>query len=651
MNTNEIFKKKKSFGSRMRFKHVLVGLAALIGSYGASCRQELINGSIVTEPIDVVTTQDVSETTSGMGSNSEVRSSYDTLADVIYDSQPKDIVAERNTSDVLSDPIDVINEQYVSDVSLEIKDTEVRSSYDTLADVIYDSQSKDIVAERNTSDILSDPIDVITEQYVNDVSLEVKENSEVRSSYDTLADVIYDSQPDTVVNENYSDVGPDSIPYDTQLIDTMKVENIAEVLSDLIYDSQPDTVMEGNITDAGSIYPSDLGEDSQDSNELGDYESVDSAYVELKEEIKPCDFEDKNLQNNVCAELGKNEGCTIDLSEAEKITMLSAYGAGTAKLNGIECLTNLTWLNLNFNQISDISSLAGLINLKYLYLNGNQISDISSLAGLTNLEYFYLDTNPISDISSLAGLTNLTWLDLNTNQISDISSLAGLTNLEQLYLNGNQVSDISSLAGLTNLKDLNLNVNPISDISSLAGLTNLGQLYLNENQISDISSLANLANLEQLYLNFNHISDISSLAGLTNLKYLYLNGNQVSDISSLADLTNLEQLYLNFNQISDISSLADLTNLEQLGLNVNKISDISSLAGLTNLGQLYLSINKISDISSLVGLTNLEQLYLSGNQVSDTTSACCVIFKMDVYGQLAVQGLNCSDVDEAACPK
>src|SRR3989338_6344308 len=277
MNTNEIFKKKKSFGSRMRFKHVLVGLAALIGSYGASCRQELINGSIVTEPIGVVTTQDVSETTSGMGSNSEVR-----------------------------------------------------SSYDTLADVIYDSQSKDIVAERNTSDVLSDPIDVITEQYVNDVSLEVKENSEVRSSYDTLADVIYDSQPDTVVNENYSDVGPDSIPYDTQLIDTMKVENIAEVLSDLIYDSQPDTVMEGNITDAGSIYPSDLGEDSQDSNELGDYESVDSAYVELKEEIKPCDFEDKNLQNNVCAELGKNEGCTIDLSEAEKITTLSAYGAGIA---------------------------------------------------------------------------------------------------------------------------------------------------------------------------------------------------------------------------------------------------------------------------------------------------------------------------------
>ena len=648
MNTNEIFKKKKSFGSRMRFKHVLVGLAALIGSYGASCRQELINGSIVTEPIDVVTTQDVSETTSGMGSNSEVRSSYDTLADVIYDSQPKDIVAERNTSDVLSDPIDVITEQYGSDVSLEIKDnSEVRSSYDTLADVIYDSQSKDIVAERNTSDVLSDPIDVITEQYGSDVSLEIKDNSEVRSSYDTLADIIYDSQLDTVMGENYSDVASES-SYDTPLIDTV---NIAEVLSDLIYDSQPDTVMEGNITDAGSIYPSDLGEDSQDSNELGDYGCVDGACVELQEEVKLCDFDDKNLQNNVCAELGKNEGCTIDLSEAEKITMLSAYGAGTAKLNGIECLTNLTWLNLNFNQISDISSLAGLINLKYLYLNGNQISDISSLAGLTNLEYFYLDTNPISDISSLAGLTNLTWLDLNTNQISDISSLAGLTNLEQLYLNGNQVSDISSLAGLTNLKDLNLNVNPISDISSLAGLTNLGQLYLNENQISDISSLANLANLEQLYLNFNHISDISSLAGLTNLKYLYLNGNQVSDISSLADLTNLEQLYLNFNQISDISSLADLTNLEQLGLNVNKISDISSLAGLTNLGQLYLSINKISDISSLVGLTNLEQLYLSGNQVSDTTSACCVIFKMDVYGQLAVQGLNCSDVDEAACPK
>src|SRR3989338_8745178 len=538
MNTNEIFKKKKSFGSRMRFKHVLVGLAALIGSYGASCRQELINGSIVTEPIDVVTTQSGSETTSGTGSNSEVRSSYDTLADVIYDSQSKDIVAERNTSDVLSDPIDVITEQYGSDVSLEIKDnSEVRSSYDTLADVIYDSQSKDIVAERNTSDVLSDPIDVITEQYGSDVSLEIKDNSEVRSSYDTLADIIYDSQLDTVMGENYSDVASES-SYDTPLIDTV---NIAEVLSDLIYDSQPDTVMEGNITDAGSIYPSDLGEDSQDSNELGDYGCVDGACVELQEEVKLCDFDDKNLQNNVCAELGKNEGCTIDLSDAEKITTLSAYGAGIATLKGIECLTNLMWLNFNANQISEISSLAGLTNLKYLYLDGNQVSDISSLAGLTNLEYLYLNGNQVSDISSLAGLTNLTWLILNANQVSDISSLADLTNLKDLYLN------------------------------------------------------------------FNQIPDISSLADLTNLNYLYLNGNQVSDISSLASLTNLGQLYLNFN--------------------------------------------KISDISSLTSLTNLEQLYLSGNQISDTTSACCVIFQIDVNGQLAVQGLNCSDVDEAACPK
>src|SRR3989344_5904518 len=331
-----------SFGSKMRIKHALVGLTALIGSYGASCRQELINGSIVTEPIDVVTTQ------------------------------------------------------YGSDVSLEIKDnSEVRSSYDTLADVIYDSQSKDIVAERNTSDVLSDPIDVITEQYGSDVSLEIKDNSEVRSSYDALADIIYDSQLDTVMGENYSDVASES-SYDTPLIDTV---NIAEVLSDLIYDSQPDTVMEGNITDAGSIYPSDLGEDSQDSNELGDYGCVDGACVELQEEVKLCDFDDKNLQNNVCAELGKNEGCTIDLSEAEKITTLSAYGAGIATLKGIECLTNLMWLNFNANQISEISSLAGLTNLTWLILNANQVSDISSLADLTNLEQLYLDTNQISNIS------------------------------------------------------------------------------------------------------------------------------------------------------------------------------------------------------------------------------------------------------------
>ncbi|EKZ4336175.1 leucine-rich repeat domain-containing protein, partial [Listeria monocytogenes] len=172
------------------------------------------------------------------------------------------------------------------------------------------------------------------------------------------------------------------------------------------------------------------------------------------------------------------------------------------------------------------------------------------LSNLTNLTYLYLKNNQISDISPLANLTNLRTLDLENNQISDISPLANLTNLRTLGLENNQISDISPLSNLTNLVYLYLENNQISDISPLSNLTNLVYLYLENNQISDISPLANLTNLTDLYLKNNQISDISPLSNLTNLVYLYLENNQISDISPLSNLTNLRWVGLADQKIS-----------------------------------------------------------------------------------------------------
>ena len=55
-------------------------------------------------------------------------------------------------------------------------------------------------------------------------------------------------------------------------------------------------------------------------------------------------------------------------------------------------------------------------------LSFNNITDISPLAGLTNLEGMYLGFNNITDISPLAGLTNLTHLDLRANSLT-VSSI------------------------------------------------------------------------------------------------------------------------------------------------------------------------------------------------------------------------------------
>lgn len=85
------------------------------------------------------------------------------------------------------------------------------------------------------------------------------------------------------------------------------------------------------------------------------------------------------------------------------------------ELKKIAQLTNLTSLDLDYNQISDITPLAKLTNLTSLYLGDNQISDITPLTKLTNLTSLNLRGNQISDITPLTKLMNLGWLDLGDN--------------------------------------------------------------------------------------------------------------------------------------------------------------------------------------------------------------------------------------------
>ncbi|MEA1993176.1 MAG: leucine-rich repeat domain-containing protein, partial [Euryarchaeota archaeon] len=140
--------------------------------------------------------------------------------------------------------------------------------------------------------------------------------------------------------------------------------------------------------------------------------------------------------------------------------------------------TNLEWLILYDNNISDISPLADLTNLEWLYLNDNKISDISPLTELTNLQDLRIKSNNVVDISPLANLTELLWLLLDDNYISDLSPLADLTNLDVLSLHYNAIQDITPLKhltriGVTNLQDtgikyhLDLGGNFIEDLSPL----------------------------------------------------------------------------------------------------------------------------------------------------------------------------------------
>ena len=235
----------------------------------------------------------------------------------------------------------------------------------------------------------------------------------------------------------------------------------------------------------------------------------------------PENFEipDANLRAAIEQELGLPSGAPITEEDMRRLAELEIDGEnltrGISNLTGLEYATNLVFLFLRNNAITDLSPLAGLTKLEELHLSNSEPRDISLLI----------------DLSPLAGLNNLYSLELGNNAITDLSPLTGLTKLEELELYGNAITDLSPLTGLNNLVTLILSGNAITDLSPLAGLTQLSELDLSGNAITDLSPLTGLNNLVTLILSGNAITDLSPLTGLTQLRSLLIYDNPLSATS------------------------------------------------------------------------------------------------------------------------
>ncbi len=197
-------------------------------------------------------------------------------------------------------------------------------------------------------------------------------------------------------------------------------------------------------------------------------------------------------------------------------------------LEGIECLPDLTSLEVCGRRLRDFTPIAALGNLTSLNLRScDQLSDLSPLAELRNLTWLHLCyCEQVRDLSPLAGLGELISLDLSCcSRVSDLSPLALLGELTSLDLGWcKQVSDLRPLGGLGNLTSLDLSYCvEVSDLSPLAGLGKLTSLNLSDcEQVRDLSPLAGLKNLTKLRLVgcWKHLE----LRALKELKELWIGG-------------------------------------------------------------------------------------------------------------------------------
>jgi hypothetical protein len=145
-----------------------------------------------------------------------------------------------------------------------------------------------------------------------------------------------------------------------------------------------------------------------------------------------------------------------DIAKLADIKALDLAQLELTDTSALQYFPNLTWLNLNRNNLTSID-LSGLTKLEYLYLLDNNISSID-VTGLTNLKTLVVAHNPITTLDTSKN-TKLEKLYTCHTKISSYS-LSNNTALTSLYVNGTALKslDITKLSNLTriNVRDTGL---------------------------------------------------------------------------------------------------------------------------------------------------------------------------------------------------
>ena len=225
-------------------------------------------------------------------------------------------------------------------------------------------------------------------------------------------------------------------------------------------------------------------------------------------------------------------GGIVYLTEANKkeikeVTSLNIEGKNLTDISGIEYFTNLTSLYCSHNQLTALP-VEKLTQLTDLRCNNNQLTElpVEKLTKLTNL---YCSDNQLTALR-VEKLTKLTELSCSYNQLTELP-VESLTNLTSLYCDNNQLTALP-VGYLTQLTKLNCGTNLLAELD-IEKLTQLTELNCNNNQLTALP-VGTLNNLNVLNCHDNRLTelDIRNL----NLNSLYC-GNQTNAAGESQTLT------------------------------------------------------------------------------------------------------------------
>lgn len=190
------------------------------------------------------------------------------------------------------------------------------------------------------------------------------------------------------------------------------------------------------------------------------------------------DLETVTLTNNPITSIAGLSACTklksLDISGCSVTSIASLSGktaletllAGNnqiADLSPLEGCTALSVLEVPYNLVSDISVLAQLPALTRFVGNNNQITAVPDFDEETSkLQYIQLDYNEVTDLAGLQGIDSLNYVYADYNQVETILPLKNNINLIQINVWDNPIpeEEVKSLQENSIIVNYNPNYEP-----------------------------------------------------------------------------------------------------------------------------------------------------------------------------------------------
>jgi hypothetical protein len=210
----------------------------------------------------------------------------------------------------------------------------------------------------------------------------------------------------------------------------------------------------------------------------------------------------------------------------------------TANINGV------TWLNVNYENISDLTGIEDFTALAELSCIGNQLISLD-VSDNTALEYLDCHDNQLTSLD-VSDNTVLTWLECYDNQLTSLV-VSDNTVLEYLDCHDNQLTslDVSTNTALEYLECSH------NQLTSLDVSTNTALEYLSctDNQLTSLDVSDNTV-ITRLYCYDNQLIglDVSANTALTDLS---CSQNQLTSLD-VSDNTALTGLWCYGNQLTSL---------------------------------------------------------------------------------------------------